>query len=97
MPDGLDIAAFSEIGAQLQAATRAGAAARPAILPQYQSLSTPAGAMDDGAVKEPGRQKLGRERRVSATGKPVVATIRTGTSPTLAPLHRPRQRRRGGT
>ena len=75
VPEGLDIAAFSQIGADLQAATRAGGALpRPAVLPQYQALlDVPPGLMDDGAVKEPGSNNWVVSGTLSQTGKPVVA------------------------
>jgi penicillin amidase len=75
IPDGLDIAAFGEIGARIQAAMRAGGPLpRPAVLPRYQTLlQRPAGAMDDGAVKEPGSNNWVVSGAMSATGKPVVA------------------------
>ena len=87
VPDGLDIAAFGEIGAAIQASMRAGGGLpRPAILPEYQSLlPAPAGLMDDGAVKEPGSNNWVVSGAMSVTGKPVVANDphREVTNPSL--------------
>lgn len=87
VPDGLDIAAFGEIGADIQAAMRArGGLPRPAILPQYRSVLPPLpGVVDDGAVKEPGSNNWVVSGAMSATGKPVVVNDphREVTNPSL--------------
>jgi penicillin G amidase len=72
VPDGLDVAT---IGDEVLAATRPqGRIPDPAILPEYRSLVIgTAGAMDDGAVKEPGSNNWVVSGGMSATGKPVVA------------------------
>jgi penicillin G amidase len=75
VPEGLDIAAFDRIGAELLAATRAGGAIpRPEVLPQYRTLvRPPQGPPDDGSVREPGSNNWVISGALSATGKPVVA------------------------
>ena len=87
VPEGLDVAAFREIGTALQAATRAGGGVpRPAILPEYQSLLAPQpGGIDDGAVKEPGSNNWVVGSAMSATGRPVVVNDphREVTNPSL--------------
>jgi penicillin G amidase len=75
IPEGLDIAAFDRLGAELLAAMRTGGAAtRPDVLPHYRGLlRPPEGPPDDGAVGEPGSNNWVVSGALSATGKPVIA------------------------